>query len=498
MAQPDPYDRQTNFTGTEGAKDTSQLGKNLDKEFDEIHLTVEALRNNLSAIQRDDLQLANEIVGEDQLQATVRAKLGVAGPRGYSAYELAVAEGFAGTETAWLASLQGPQGPAGPQGPQGIQGATGATGPAGPTGPTGPQGIKGDTGATGPQGPTGLTGPTGATGATGPQGPAGPTGATGAQGPAGQGVPTGGTTGQVLTKVSSTNYDTAWTTPSSGGGGSGDVVGPASAVGGNLVLFDGNTGKLVKDSGVGILDFKTVAFTGAYSDLTGKPTIPTAVSQLTNDSGYITTSALSGYLLSSTAATTYQPLDADLTSIAGISGTTGLLRKTAANTWALETATYLTANQTITVSGDATGSGSTAISLTLANSGVTAGTYRSVTVDAKGRVTAGTAKEVPGVQSVTSAATVTPNADTDDVVSISAQAVALTIAAHTGTATDGEKLVIRIKDNGTSCAITWNAVYVAAGATLPTATTAGKWHHLGFIYNANTSTWMCVAAAVQA
>ena len=51
---------------------------------------------------------------------------------------------------------------------------------------------------------------------------------------------------------------------------------------------------------------------------------------------------------------------------------------------------YLTGNQSITVSGDATGSGTTAISLTLANSGVTAGTYKSVTVDAKGRVTAGT------------------------------------------------------------------------------------------------------------
>ena len=53
----------------------------------------------------------------------------------------------------------------------------------------------------------------------------------------------------------------------------------------------------------------------------------------------------------------------------------------------------LSGNQSITLSGDATGSGSTAISVTLANSGVTAGTYGSssaipvVTVDAKGRVT---------------------------------------------------------------------------------------------------------------
>jgi len=49
----------------------------------------------------------------------------------------------------------------------------------------------------------------------------------------------------------------------------------------------------------------------------------------------------------------------------------------------------LTGNQTITLSGDASGSGATAIAVTLANSGVTAGTYTKVTVDAKGRVTAG-------------------------------------------------------------------------------------------------------------
>lgn len=38
----------------------------------------------------------------------------------------------------------------------------------------------------------------------------------------------------------------------------------------------------------------------------------------------------------------FQPLDGDLTSIAALSGTSGLLRKTAANTWALDTSAYLT------------------------------------------------------------------------------------------------------------------------------------------------------------
>jgi hypothetical protein len=51
---------------------------------------------------------------------------------------------------------------------------------------------------------------------------------------------------------------------------------------------------------------------------------------------------IAGYLLESTASLTYQPLDSDLTSIAGLSGTNGLLRKTAADTWQLDTTNYLT------------------------------------------------------------------------------------------------------------------------------------------------------------
>ena len=59
-------------------------------------------------------------------------------------------------------------------------------------------------------------------------------------------------------------------------------------------------------------------------------------------STYALASSLSSYLLSSVAATTYQPLDGDLTAIAALAGTSGLARKTAANTWTLDTATYLT------------------------------------------------------------------------------------------------------------------------------------------------------------
>lgn len=87
-------------------------------------------------------------------------------------------------------------------------------------------------------------------------------------------------------------------------------------------------------------------------------------------------------------------LDADLSAIAALTGTSGFLKKTAADTWTLDTNTYLTGNQSITLSGDATGSGTTAITVTLANTGVTANTYNNsataitpFTVDAKGRIT---------------------------------------------------------------------------------------------------------------
>jgi len=50
---------------------------------------------------------------------------GIQGERGYSAYEVAVQNGYAGNEADWLASLAGPQGPTGPEGPEGPEGPAG-------------------------------------------------------------------------------------------------------------------------------------------------------------------------------------------------------------------------------------------------------------------------------------------------------------------------------------------------------------------------------------
>ena len=102
--------------------------------------------------------------------------------RGYSAYEIAVQEGFEGTKAEWLASLQGATGP---QGEQGIQGQTGPQGPKGEQGIQGPQGPKGDTGAKGDTGEQGAQGIQGEKGDKGDKGDTGATGPQGIQGPKG-------------------------------------------------------------------------------------------------------------------------------------------------------------------------------------------------------------------------------------------------------------------------------------------------------------------------
>ena len=64
---------------------------------------------------------------------------------------------------------------------------------------------------------------------------------------------------------------------------------------------------------------------------------------------------------------------------------------------------YITGNQTITLSGDATGSGTTAITVTLKNDVATAGTFTKVTINSKGLVTTGASLVAADIPTLTAA-----------------------------------------------------------------------------------------------
>ena len=72
-------------------------------------------------------------------------------------------------------------------------------------------------------------------------------------------------------------------------------------------LFDGNYDSLKNKPDLSVYalssSLSTVATTGSYNDLTDKPTIPTKTSQLTNDSNFITSAALTGYATTSDVST---------------------------------------------------------------------------------------------------------------------------------------------------------------------------------------------------
>ena len=89
------------------------------------------------------------------------------GADGASAYEIAVENGYTGTEAEWLSSLKGEKGDAGEQGIQGIQGEKGDTGEQGLQGIQGEKGEKGDTGAAGKDGMNGTDGKNGVDGSDG-------------------------------------------------------------------------------------------------------------------------------------------------------------------------------------------------------------------------------------------------------------------------------------------------------------------------------------------
>ena len=102
----------------------------------------------------------------------------------------------------------------------------------------------------------------------------------------------------------------------------------------------------------------------------------------------------------------------------------------------------------------------------------------------------------PNVGATGSSATPAINVGSVDQFNITALATAITSMSSglSGSPVDGQKLLIRIKDNGTARTIAWGASFISSGvAVLPTTTVVNKTHLVGFIYDSAMSDWVCVA-----
>lgn len=84
-----------------------------------------------------------------------------------------------------------------------------------------------------------------------------------------------------------------------------------------------------------------------------------------------------------------------------------------------------------------------------------------------------------------------------DVYQLSAVANATTFST-TGTPVDGQTILIRFKDAGTAKGLTWDAIFVAIGVTLPSTTVANKWHYVGVKYNTAATKFHVLAVGVEA
>jgi hypothetical protein len=78
----------------------------------------------------------------------------------------------------------------------------------------------------------------------------------------------------------------------------------------------------------------------------------------------------------------------------------------------------------------------------------------------------------------------------------------VTIAADSGTPTDAQKIMFRLKDNGTARTVAWTTgstnSFRVVGTTLPTTTVVGKLMYVGCVYNLTDSRWDVIAVGQEA
>jgi hypothetical protein len=102
------------------------------------------------------------------------------------------------------------------------------------------------------------------------------------------------------------------------------------------------------------------------------------------------------------------------------------------------------------------------------------------------------------IQTTASTSTITANWDADDQVNVTALAAAMQFANPSGSATEGQKMMWRVKDNGTARALTYDTQFRAVGVTLPTTTVISKTVYIGGVWNGADSKVDVLAVAQEA
>ena len=304
----------------------------------------------------------------------------------------------------------------------------------------------------------------GATGPTGPQGPTGPRGFTGAQGPTGPSGDAQFVGDWALSTLYAKNdvvhhNGSSWSciTPHTSSSTSEPGVGGTWTTFWQLGARQGTTGPTGPQG--------TTGPTGAQGT-----TGPTGPQGTTGPTGPIGATGADSTIPGATGATGAQGATG-----AGVTGATGPIGATGAQ--------------------GSTGAGVTGATGPI---GATGATGPAGEVTQTGTQTLSNKRINPRILTATTASSVTPNISSYDIYLYSALASALTIAAPTGTPSNGSKLLFVIKDNGTARALTWNAAFVSVGAELPTTTTVNKWTYVGAIYNGLANAWHVIAVSQEA
>jgi len=274
------------------------------------------------------------------------------------------------------------------------------------------------------------------------------------------------------------------------------------------VVSVGTAGQVLTSNGAGALPTFTAAATGTVTNVSwtgGIVSVATATS-----TPAFTIAGTSGGIPYFSSGTTWASSAALAASALVIGGGAGAAPSTTTTGAGVLTALGIAANGSggfVTDTGSVTLTNKTLTSPvigTIVNTGTL--TLPTSTDTLVGRATTDTLTNkriTPRVTSITGSAggTITPTGDTADQYNITALGASATFAIPSGTPTDGQKLSIRIEDNGTGRALTWTTSaggYRVIGTTLPTTTTASKTIYVGCIYNSADSFWDVVAVATQA